>query len=200
MRPLLLLLLLTASLMAQDSAHWGLQADYFAGDVPRAIVENIKDLPEQPDIDAKAYNMGLVRFHRDGSPNWSFEFSRAQIRAFGAYTQDIFRYELHADAILRGAMFTKYLNFVSKRRFSAGFAFGGGVGQVDGRYTRYFIPPPGGRLLPSDRDTIQRVVPLFQAVAQVDVRPVRWISLSPFYGLRNGVLGVGGAIRIHFTR
>jgi hypothetical protein len=198
MKPCLLILVIPASLVAQDAAHWGIQGDYFVGAVPRGIVERINDLPEQPDIDAQAYNTGLVRFHANGSPNWTVEFSQTRMTLSGGLTTGPFRQELRASAMVRGAMFTKYLNFFSNRHISAGLASGGGIAQVDASYYRYQVPP--GPLLITDRDSIQRVVPIFQAVAQLDVRPVRWISLSPFYGLRNGALGAGGTIRIHFTR
>jgi hypothetical protein len=183
---------------AQTSAHWGIQGDYFEGAVPSAIVEKFEDLPEQPDIDAKSYNTGLVRFHANGSPSWALEFSRTQMTLAGGLNTGPVRQELRANATLRGAMITKYLNFFSNRYFSGGLAFGAGAAQLDSSYYRYQTPP--GPSVFTEQDTVQRAVPLSQALAQVDIRPVRWISLSPFYGIRNGALGAGGAIRIHFTR
>jgi hypothetical protein len=98
----------------------------------------------------------------------------------------------------RGAIYTKFLNFFSNRYVSGGLATGIGIGHVEASYIRYQVPP--GPAVITGGDSTDRVVPLFQAVAQVDIRPVRWISLSPFYGLRNGTLGGGAAIRIHFTK
>jgi hypothetical protein len=194
----LLLLALPAALAAQTAPHWGIQGDYFEGAVPKALIDKIKDLPERPDIDAKAYNAGVVRFHANGSPSWALEFSRTQMTLNGGLTIGTVRQELRGTATVRGAMITKYANFYSSRYVSFGLAFGGGAGQVDADYYRYLVPPGPGVIL--ERESTQRVVPVFQALAQVDIRPVRWISLSPFYGVRNGTLGAGGAIRIHFTR
>jgi hypothetical protein len=198
MSRLLLLLAIPATLAAQNAAHWGVQGDYFQGSVPRAIVDKIKDLPERPAIDAKSNNVGLVRFHEDGSPSWSLEFSRTQITLAGGLATGPVRQELRATAVVRGAMITKYLNFFSSRYVSGGLAFGGGAAQADASYYRYQVPP--GSSVITERDTTQLAVPVFQALAQLDIRPVRWISLSPFYGIRNGSLGAGGAIRIHLTR
>ena len=192
------LLALPAVLLAQDRAHWGIQGDYVTGQVPRAFVEQIKDLPEQPVIDTKSFNAGLVRFHANGSPSWALEFSKMQMTLEGGLATGPVRQELRATATVRGAMITKYFNFFSNRYISGGLAFGGGAGQVDASYYRFQVPP--GPAVITEQDTRQLVVPLFQALAQVDIRPVRWISLSPFYGLRNGSLGAGGAIRIHLTR
>jgi hypothetical protein len=195
----LFLLSVPAALLAQDAAHWGVQTDYFKGAVPRGIVERIKDLPEQPDIDAKGYNTGLVRFHANGSPSWAIEFSRTQMTLNGGAVVNGTRQELRADATVRGAMITKYTNFFSNKYVSGGLAFGGGGARVDASYLRYQVSRLGSPVV-AQAETTQLLVPVFQAIAQVDIRPVRWISISPFYGLRNGALGAGGAIRIHFTR
>lgn len=194
----LLLLAVPASLMAQTAPHWGIQGDYFAGSVPKAIIEKIEDLPERPDIDAKAYNTGLVRFHANGSPSWALEFSRTQMTLNGGLTIGTVRQEPRGDATVRGAMMTKYANFYSSRYVSFGLAFGGGAAQVDAEYYRYLVPPGPGVIL--ERESTQRIVPVFQTLAQVDIRPVRWISLSPYYGIRNGAVGAGAAIRIHFAK
>lgn len=183
---------------AQDQPHWGVQGDYFEGSVPRSLVEQIEDLPEIPDIDAKAYHAGLVRFRAGGAPSWVVEFSRTQMTLAGGRTIAGFRQEVRGNATVRGAMVTKYWNFFSARYVSGGLATGVGAAQLEASYYRYQAPPGPSVIL--DRESVDRIVPVFQALAQLDIRPVRWISLSPFYGLRNGALGAGGAIRIHFTR
>lgn len=194
-----LFLLFPALLMAQDSAHWGVQGDYFVGTVPEGLVEQIDDLPEVPTIDAKGYNAGIVRFKANGAPSWSIEFSRTQMNFFGGREVSGVRGEITGNALLRGGMVTKFWNFFSNRYVSAGIATGAGAAQAEGSYLRYAVTP-GAPVIIGESDTFDRIVPIFQAVAQVDIRPVRWISLSPFYGMRNGALGGGGAIRIHFTR
>lgn len=193
-----LLLLCPAILAAQGGPHWGIQGDYFKGQVPDSIVERFEDLVEQPGIDARIYNAGLVRFDPNGSPSWAIEFTKSQItlegrRVIGPTTQ-----EIRGNGNIRGVMATRYLNFMSRRYFSFGLGFGGGIGKLEASYYRYQVPPGASVII--DRENVDYTVPTFQAIAQVDIRPVRWISLSPFYGMRNGALGGGGAVRIHFTR
>lgn len=193
-----LLLLAAVPLLAQNAPHWGVQGDYFRGALPGFVVDQIGDLPEKPTIDAKGYQAGLVRFHAKGSPSWAVEFTRMDLTIEGGMNIGPVRQEVRGSGRLRGVSITKYANFFSARWISGGLAFGGGAGQLEASYYRYQVPP--GPSVITDRDSVDRWVPTFQAFAQVDVRPVRWVSLSPFYGLRNGMLGGGGAIRIHFTR
>jgi len=43
--------------------------------------------------------------------------------------------------------------------------------------------------------------PCFRAyVLKVDVRPVKYISVGPYYGIRNGTLALGVALRIHAVK
>lgn len=198
MKARLLILLVPSSLAAQDTGHWGLEADSFAGAVPKGIVELVSDLPEQPEITAQAFNVGLVRFRSDGSPAWSVDFSRTRMTIAGELQTGPARQVLRGNAVVLGAMVVRHLNFFSHSRISAGLAFGGGIGQVDASYYRY-VSPPGPSVI-TDRDSTQRIVPVFQTVLEADFRPARWVSLSPFYGLRNGALGAGVAIRFHLTR
>lgn len=196
MRALWLILLMPATLCAQD-AHWGVEADSFAGAVPKGIVKLLSELPEEPEIYAQAYNVGLTRFRSDGAPSWTVAFSRTRMRLEGELQTGPTRQVLRGNALVLGAMVTRYLNFFSRSRISGGLAFGGGIGQLDASYYRYMSPPGPSVII--EKDSTQRIVPVFQTVLQADIRPARWISLSPFYGLRNGALGAGVAVRIHFT-
>ena len=193
-----LFLLCPAIIAAQTGPHWGIQGDYFEGQVPSGIVEKFKDLIERPDIDSKSYNAGIVRFDGNGSPSWAIEFTKSQLTLEGRSVTGPVTQELRGDGTVRGVMATKYANFMSRKHFSFGLAFGGGIGKLEASYYRYQVPP--GASVIFNRESVDYTVPTFQAIAQVDIRPVRWISVSPFYGMRNGALGVGGAVRIHFTR
>jgi hypothetical protein len=51
-----------------------------------------------------------------------------------------------------------------------------------------------------ETNTYNYDAPAFQILGEVDVRPIRQLSLSPYYGVRDGMLVLGGAVRIHFTR
>jgi len=197
--------MLGVPLAAQTDAHWGIQGDYYAGTVPSQIVEHIKDLVEKPDIDAKSYNTGLVRFHADGSPNWAVEFTNTHLTIFGSRAfasatviGGIGAAEVHGSGNIRGAMASKYVTFFSRTHVSAGLELGGGVAQLEASYTHSYTGLNAAILAPVQNYSY--TVPTFQALALVDIRPVRWVSLSPFYGVRNGTYGFGGALRIHFTR
>ena len=72
------------SLHAQDDPHWGVQGDYYVGQVPEQVVELLNDLVEKPAIDTKAYSAGIVRFHENGSPSWAVEFSKTQLTIEGS--------------------------------------------------------------------------------------------------------------------
>lgn len=192
----LLAMFLPLTAVAQDGAHWGIQGDYFTGEVPRSIVELFDDLPEIPKIEGKGYSTGVVRFHASGSPSWAIEYTRTQLSMNGSRTVAGFTQQITGNGDIRGGMVTKFWNFLNTRFVSAGIATGGGVAQTQVRYVRYQTPP--GQFY--DLTNKEWITPAFQAVAQADIRPIRWVSLSPFYGMRNGALGFGGAVRIHFTR
>jgi hypothetical protein len=195
----LLSLVLPTLALAQTDPHWGVQGDYFKGEIPSSLIARIPELEnEQPEVKVKSMNFGLVRFHDNGSPSWTLDYTKADITLRGDREVNGTRYVLNADAMLRGAMVTKYINFFSTNHVSAGLATGGGAGQVEASYVRYEVSRQGVASPVVESRTLW--VPAFQIMAQVDIRPVRWVSISPFYGIRDGGLGYGGAIRIHFTR
>ncbi|MEP7352811.1 MAG: hypothetical protein ABI824_06235 [Acidobacteriota bacterium] len=198
-------LLISTHAIAQDSSHWGVQGSYFRGDIPGPLVDKLDSLVEKPDITSKDWDAGVVRFHKDGSPSWAVEYTKMQLSGQGSKSLvDPVRQvvvgsqEIRGSGTIRGVMATKYVNFFSRKYFSGGLAFGGGVGKLEANYYRYQVPP--GPIVITERKTYDYTIPTFQIVAQVDVRPVRWVSLSPFYGIRNGTIGMGGTVRIHITR
>jgi hypothetical protein len=191
--------------VAQDSAHWGIQGNYYRGDLPSIVVDKLSTLVEKPDITSKDWDAGVTRFHADGSPSWSVEYMKMQLSGQGSKSLlDPIRsvvigsQEIRGSGTIRGVMATKYVNFFSRKYISAGLAFGGGVGKLDANYFRYQVPPGAGVI--TERKSYDYTIPTFQILAQVDIRPVRWVSLSPFYGLRNGTIGMGGSVRIHFVK
>src|SRR5262245_6039108 len=139
MSRLVLFLVCALSLSAQNGPHWGIQADYSVGVVPDFIVDQFNDLVEKPQIDAKTYNAGIVRFHGNGSPSWAIEFTKTQLNLEGSLQTGPVRQELRGNGWIRGAMATKYTNFFSNRYFSAGLAFGGGVGKLEANYYRFVV-------------------------------------------------------------
>ena len=100
--------------------------------------------------------------------------------------------------IVRGFMATKYVNFVTRKYVSGGLAFGGGIGKLGAGYTHLDIFQGVSRLI--DSDTYDRPFPLFEILGRVDVRPMKYITVGPYYGIRNGTLALGVAVRIHAVR
>ena len=93
-------------------------------------------------------------------------------------------------------MFTNFVNFYGQEKFSAGLAFGIGVAKFESDGYSYSVPP--GSSVITNREEFDHTVPVFQAIAQIDLRPIRRISIGPFGGIRNGFLGGGVAVRLHF--
>jgi hypothetical protein len=79
-RILCLGMVLTASAAAQveaDRPHWGVQGNGGYAAVPQSIVGRFTEtLPERPEITGTTFSVGLVRFHANGSPSLSFQYSQ----------------------------------------------------------------------------------------------------------------------------
>jgi hypothetical protein len=95
-------------------------------------------------------------------------------------------------------MATKYLNFFTNSRVAAGVGLGGGVGVVDASYVRTLSSVRGS--VSSDRHSYNYTVPLFEINGRVDFRVSRYVSVGPYFGIRNGTLGGGGCVRVHFLK
>lgn len=93
-------------------------------------------------------------------------------------------------------MATKYVNFVSRKRVSGGLALGGGVGKLDAGYTRHNVFFLGTRFF-VEANQYNRAFPPFEILAWMDVRPAKFVSVGPYYGIRNGTLALGIAVRTH---
>ena len=40
---------------------------------------------------------------------------------------------------------------------------------------------------------------MFEALAQVDIRPDRYFSVAPYFGMRTGAIVAGAAVRVHIV-
>lgn len=190
----------TLSAQAQESgkAHWGVQADFAGVNVPKAIIERVEGLPEQPSIAGRSHGVGVVRFHADGAPSYALQYSRLYVNIEGSGPEFGAIRQISGAATLRGFMATKYVNFVRRRFVSGGLAVGGGVGNGRAHYVRnvtfqgtpYFV----------EANSYDRTIPLFEILGRVDVRPVKYVSVGPYYGIRNGTLALGVALRLHAVR
>jgi hypothetical protein len=181
---------------AQDATgHWGIQGDIARVSVPKSIVEKIHALPEKPDITGATYNAGVVRFNKSGAPSYALQYSSLRASIEGTQRQGQFQRHVSGSGTMRGFMATKYLNFFTTNHVSGGLALGGGVGELKAHYVRSFVSP--STISFGAAKQYEHVVPLFEILARVDFRPVRHLTVGPFYGIRNGMLAAGIALRIH---
>jgi len=181
----------------EEGAHWGVQADGGFFITPRFIVEEIHSLPEIPSIDGPSFLAGLVRFNNRGAPTYAFQYSQLSADIAGSLSDQRGRASVVGDATMRGFMATKYLNFVTRPRFSAGVGLGGGVGKLEASYTRSVISP---FFTFNETRRYDYTIPLFEIHGRVDFRVSRYVTIGPYYGVRNGLLGGGGSLRVHFLK
>ena len=180
-----------------DGAHWGVQGDGGFFVTPRFIVEEIHTLPEVPSIDGPSVQVGLVRFNSRGAPSYAFQYSQLSADIEGSLSDQRGRASVIGEATMRGFMATKYVNFVTRPRFSAGLGAGAGVGKLEASYTRSVVSPSFNF---SETQRYDYTIPLFEIHGRVDFRVSRYVTVGPYYGIRNGLLGGGGSVRLHFLR
>jgi len=180
------------------NGHWGVQGDVAKVNLPRFAVEKIDPLFEKPDISGTAFNVGLVRFHGNGAPSYALQFSKLNVDIGGALQTGPALREIAGSGTVRGFLATKYFNFVARKHISGGLAVGGGIGKLDASYTRHEVFQGVRRFV--EANVYNRAIPLFEILGRVDVRPVRFFSVGPFYGIRNSTLALGVAVRIHATK
>jgi hypothetical protein len=181
-----------------DPAHWGAQADGGFFYTPRFVVEQIHTLPEVPSIEGPSVQAGIVRFNGRGAPSYAFQYSQISADIEGSISDARGRASVSGDGTFRGFMATKYFNFVTRDRLSAGVALGGGVGRLDASYTRTVSSLTATVF--SDRRRYEYTIPLFDIHGRVDFRVSRYVTVGPYYGIRNGMFGGGGCVRVHFLR
>jgi hypothetical protein len=186
-----------ARVNAQDSkGYWGLEASaggvLGAGPIPEAAQDRYTVSGS-----GNFFDVGLARMHGSGSPNFSFRFTRMAIN--GDVTEKGFPLSYNGSASLPGFLFTKYLSVISRKRVSAGFGAGIGIGpQLKAKYhgTSQYANPAEKTWTLDDLS----VSPLFQVVARADFRVSERFSIGPFGGIQNGLPIFGGMIRVHFVR
>ena len=181
-----------------EAAHWGAQADGGFFYTPRFVVEKIHSLPEVPSIDGPSVQAGIVRFNARGAPSFAFQYSQLSADLEGSISDPRGRASVAGDATFRGFMATKYLNFFTRDRVAAGVGLGGGIGKLDASYTRTVSSPTA--IVFSDARRYEYTIPLFEIHGRVDFRVNKYVTIGPYYGIRNGMLGGGGCVRIHFLK
>src|SRR5260370_30046742 len=125
--------------------------------------------------------MGVVRFDASGAPSYALQFSRLTADLAGSRTNGLLSQQITGGGTVRGFMATKYVNVVAKKHVSGGFAFGGGIGKGEASYTRTQILQ--GVTSPIESKAYNRVIPLFEILGRVDLRPIKYLTIVPSYGI-----------------
>jgi hypothetical protein len=179
-------------------AHWGVQGDFSYVNVPRVAVEHINALPEHPDITGSSFQVGLVHFHANGAPSYALQFTRLKANLVGSINDGPFVQTITGTGNLSGFMATKYVNVVARRHISSGFAFGGGIGRGEANYTRQMFFREAQTS--TESNAYNRVIPLIEILGRIDFRPIKYLTIGPYYGIRNGTLAAGLTVRLHITK
>ena len=198
MRTWILVLIAIGCCQAADEAHWGVQGDggYFL--VPSFIVDEIHTLPETPSVEGASFQAGVVRFNGRGAPNFALQYSQIEADIEGSIGDARGTASVRGSGSMRGFMATKYVNFFSNDRVSAGIGLGGGVGRLEASYTRRVSTPT--IVVFSEFRNYDYAIPFFELIGRLDIRASRYATIGPFYGVRNGMFGGGVCVRIHFLR
>jgi hypothetical protein len=187
--------------LAQDTNHWGLEADGGFGIIPTSLFESSQDrYKAATNLSGYVYSAGLVRFHANGAPSYSLDFSATHFEGSATDTNTTATYK--GSTTFNGFMATKYVNFVARRRFSIGMGFGAGIApQLKLDYSKTQIDRTG-TLTTNKQYVLDQipVTPVFQIQFRGDIRVSRSISIGPWGGFRNGLPAAGGAIRVHFLK
>jgi hypothetical protein len=186
---------------AQDGKHWGLETDGGYGIIPTSLFESSQDrYKASTNLSGYVYSVGLVRFHANGAPSYSLDFSATHFEGSASDTRTTAVYK--GSANFNGFMATKYVNFVARPRFSIGMGFGIGVAprlKLDYSKTQTV----GTTTTTTNKQYVLNeipVTPLFQLQFRGDIRVSRNISIGPWGGFRNGLPAAGGALRVHFLK
>ena len=187
--------------LAQDANHWGVEGDGGIGIIPSSLFESSQNrYKASGSLSGYTYSVGLVRFHANGAPSYSLDFSGTHFEGNATDTNTTATYK--GSTNFNGFMATKYVNFVARPRFSIGMGFGAGVApQLKVDYTK--TQTVGTVTTTQNKQytlTEIPVTPLFQIQFRGDIRVSKNISVGPWGGFRNGLPVAGGAVRVHFLK
>jgi hypothetical protein len=187
--------------LAQDGKHWGLETDGGVGIIPTSLFDSSQNrYKATTNLNGYVYSVGLVRFHDNGAPSYSLDFSATHFEGNATDISTSATYK--GSANFNGFMATKYVNFVARHRFSIGMGFGAGVApQLKLDYSK--TQTVGTTTTTTNKQYVVDqipVTPLFQIQFRGDIRVSRNISIGPWGGFRNGLPAAGGAIRVHFLK
>ena len=187
--------------LAQDAPHWGVETDGGFGFVPSSLFQSSQNrYKASGSLNGYDYSVGLVRFHANGAPSYSLDFSGTHFEGNATDSRSTATY--NGSTTFNGFMATKYVNFVARRRFSIGMGFGAGIApQLKLDYTKTQTVGTTTTIV-NKQYTVNEipVTPLFQIQFRGDIRVSRNISVGPWGGFRNGLPTIGGVVRVHFLK
>ena len=185
---------------ADDGKHWGLEGGFGRAFIPGSLTEVAQDR-YSASLSGNSYTLGLVKFHANGAPSYSLQFSRSTLEGQAAELRGVnARYQ--GSTAMSGFLATKHVNFVARRRFSIGMGFGAGIGpQLKADYSRSLILN-GVPFSERKTYTLEEVpvTPLFEFQIRGEVRVTRNLSAGPWVGMRNAIPLAGGVVRVHFLK
>ncbi len=181
--------------LESSTAYWGLEGGGGRLWLVPSIAKAVRDRYEMR-VSGNTYQVGLVRFHPNGAPNFSLSFMRFDASGTAKETGR-FASSYSGNAALSGVMATKHVSVFARERGGFGFSFGGGIGpQFKASYRGV---ASGSGIAVEKTYTLEEipVTPLFEVLVRADIRVHRYVSLAPFVGLRNGFMAGGGIVRFH---
>ena len=180
--------------LESSTAYWGLEGGGGRLWLVPSIAKAVEDEYELQ-VSGNTYQVGLVRFHPNGAPNFSLSFMRFD--ASGTATEkrsSPARYS--GNAAISGVMATKHVSVFARERGGFGFSFGGGIGP---QFKASYKGVSRSGIAVEKTYTLKEVpvTPMFEVLVRADIRVHRYVSVVPFVGLRNGFMAGGGMVRFH---
>ena len=166
--------------------------------VPKALSSAIQN-HYSATLTGPVFSTGIVRFHRNGTPNFSLQFLHFGLNAQASDLKTGSQYS--GSTAISGFLASKHASFISRKRFSFGMTFGGGVGpQLTAQYRQTYSA--GGTLTSPKTYTLNQVpvTPLLEVLLRGDIRVHRNLSIGPYGGMLSGIPVVGATVRVHFVR
>src|SRR5579863_10712457 len=94
--------------LAQDAPHWGVEADGGYGFFPSSLFQSSQNrYKASGNLDGYDYSVGLVRFHANGAPSYSLDFSGTHLEGNATDSRSTASYS--GSTTFNGFMATKYV-------------------------------------------------------------------------------------------
>jgi hypothetical protein len=185
---------------SDENPYWALQS---GGGLLVGVSSIANAAQDRFNVDGSGplFDVGLARMHENGSPSFSFAFTRMSINVNATGVAGEFSgYKYQGSGSLPGFLATKYFSFIRRNRVSAGIGLGGGVGpQLSGTYK---VTEADGTVLLDRKFSLKQLsaTPLFAITFRSDFRITKQLSIGPYAGIEDGLPVLGGMVRFGLTR